>query len=235
MLHGFRGDLQLFQHLVVALKHLDGIPALLLLRQVVDNGFLDVRQRVLHRAGEGVLRDGLFVLRRLDGRLRRLRDARAPERRDLHHPAAQLTGKLGAVQPVSVLPHHIHHVDGHHHGDAQLHQLRGEVQVALQVCAVDDVQDDVRPLPDQVVPGHDFLQRVGRQAVDPRKIGDRHALVSLQPALFFLHRHARPVAHKLVGAGQCIEQGRLSTVRITRKGNTYIHSRTSFLNRRTLS
>ena len=40
----------------------------------------------------------------------------------------------------------VHHVDGHDHRDAQLGQLCGEVEVALQVGAVDDVQNRVGTL-----------------------------------------------------------------------------------------
>ena len=43
----------------------------------------------------------------------------------------------------------------------QLHQLRGQVEVALQVGAGDDVQDGVGALADQVVPRHHFFQRIG--------------------------------------------------------------------------
>ena len=47
----------------------------------------------------------------------------------------QLPGELSRVDVVPVFPHHVHHVDGDDHGDAQLHELGGQVQVALQVGA----------------------------------------------------------------------------------------------------
>ena len=40
--------MDLRQHLVVALKDFDGIPALLLFRQMMHRGFLDMRKSVLH-------------------------------------------------------------------------------------------------------------------------------------------------------------------------------------------
>ena len=48
------GMLQLFEHLVVALEDLDGVPALLLLGHVVHDSLFDVGDGVLDRAGEGV-------------------------------------------------------------------------------------------------------------------------------------------------------------------------------------
>ena len=46
-------------------------------------------------------------------------------------------------------------------GLSQLHQLRGEVEVPLQVGAVYQVDDSVRMLVHQVVPADHLLQRVG--------------------------------------------------------------------------
>ena len=50
------------------------------------------------------------------------------------------------VDLVAVLAYHVHHVDGNDHGDAQLDQLGGQVQVTLQVGAIDDIQDGVGSL-----------------------------------------------------------------------------------------
>ncbi len=124
VLHGFGRDGQLLEHLIVALEDLDGVPALLLLGHIVDRRLLDVRDGVLHRAGEGVHRDGLAALGSLDGSLRRLHHAVALERGDLDDLAAQLAGELGDVDLVAVLADHVHHVDGDDHGDAQLGELR---------------------------------------------------------------------------------------------------------------
>jgi len=49
--------------------------------------------------------------------------------------------------------------------DLELHQLDGQVEVALEVGAVDDVHHDVRPLVDEEAAGHALLVAVGMQAV----------------------------------------------------------------------
>ena len=159
----FLGDVELGEHLVVALKDLDGIPALLLFRQLVHGRLLDVGDRVLDRAGERVHRHRLGGLGGLDGGFRRGHDAVALQGRDLHDLAAELLRELPDVDLVAALAHDVHHVHGHDHRDAQLGQLRGQVQVALEVRAVDNVEDGVRPLVDQVVAGDDLLQRVGAE------------------------------------------------------------------------
>ena len=217
--------MQLIHHLVVALEDLDGVPALLLLGHVVHRRLLDVGDGVLHGAGEGVHGDGLGGLGRSHSRLRRFHDALALQGGDLHDLAAQLAAQLLHVDLVAVLADNVHHVDGDDNGDAQLGQLSGQVQVTLQVRAVDDVQDGIGALVDQVVTSHHLLQRVGGQGVDAGQVHDGHIIVLLQLALFLLHRDARPVAHELVGAGQRVEQGGLAGVRVARQRdlNLFFH------------
>ena len=219
VLHHVGGDAELFQHLVVTLEDLDGVPALLFLGHGMYGGLLDVGNGMLHGAGEGVHGDGLAVLGSLHGGLGGLHDTGTLQGGDLHHLAAQLTGQLLGVDLVAVLADHIHHVDGDDHGDAQLGKLGGQVEVTLQIGAVDDVEDGVGPLTDQVVTGHHFLQRVGRQGVDAGQVHDDHILVLLQLAFLLLHGNTGPVTNKLVRARQRIEQRGLTAVRVARQGN----------------
>ena len=215
---------QLAEHLVVPLKNLDGVPPLLLLGQAVDSGLLDMGQGVLHHAGEGVHGHGSAGFGGLNGGIRRRLHAVAFQGGNLHHRAAQRLGKLFRIDSVLVFPDHIHHVDGHHHGDAQLGELGGQVQIAFQVRAVHDVQDGVRPLADQVIPGHHFLQGVGGQGINAGQVGDGYISLLFQLALFFLHGDTGPVAHILVGAGQGVEQRGLAAVGVARQGNSQFHS-----------
>lgn len=52
---------------------------------------------------------------------------------------------------------------------------------------------------------------------------DHNIIVLFQFSFLFFDRNARPVSYKLVGTGQCVEQGCFTTVRVTRKGNSQIH------------
>ena len=175
--------------------------------------------RVLDRAGERVHRHGLGGLGGLDGGFCRVHDAVTLQGGDLHHLAAQLAAELSHVDLVAVLADHIHHVDGDDHRDTQLGKLGGEVEVALQVGAVDDVQNGVGPFSHQIVTGHYLFQGVGGQGIDAGKVHDDYIVMLFQLAFLFLHGDAGPVAHELVGTGQGVEQGRLTAVGVARQGN----------------
>ena len=216
------GELELLQHLLIPLENLDGVPALLFLGEVMDRDLFDMGQGVLHRAGEAVLRDGPAVLCRLDGGLGGLGDAVALQRGDLHDPAAELTAQLLDVDAVPGSPHQVHHVQRDHHGDAQLGELGGQVEVALQVRGVHDVQDGVRLFLHEIIPGHHLFQRVGGKGIDAGQVGQDDLFVNDQLALLFLHGDAGPVADKLVGAGQLVEQGGFAAVRVARQGNAQL-------------
>ena len=223
------GDIQRFENLFVALEHLDGVPALPLLGHGVHGRLFDVGDRVLDRAGEFVRRDGLAALCGLDGGLGGFPDAVALERGDLHDRAAELAGQLRRIDPVAVFAHDVHHVHRDDDRNAQLGELRGEVQVALEIRPVDDVQNGVGARADQIISRHDLLERVGGQRINARQVGDDHAVMALEPAFLFFDRDARPVADKLVGAGQRVEQRGLAAVRVARKGDAHIHDFSSFL------
>ena len=219
MVHRLGGDAELFKHLVVALKDLDRVPALLLFRHIVHGRLFDVGDGVLDRAGEGVHRDGLGALGGADGSLGSVHDAVALECGDLDDLAAKLTGELLDVDLITVLADDIHHVDGDDHGDAELSELGGEIQVTLEVRAVDDVQDRVGTLGDEVVTGDDFLQRVGGQGVNTGKVHDDHVIVLLELTFLLFHGDAGPVTDELVRTGQRIKQRRLTAVGVAREGN----------------
>ena len=216
-------QLQLLHHLVVALKDLDGVPALLFLRQVVHGCLFDVRDRMLNGAGEGVHGNGLSILRRLNRRLGSLHDAVALQGGDLYHLTTQRTGQLLCIDLIAVLPHDIHHVDGNDDRNTQLGQLRGQIQIALQIRAINNVEYGVGPLVDQIIARHHFLQRVWRERIDAGQIRNGDIRVLFELAFLFLHGYAGPVANKLVRSGQRIEQCGLTAVWVARQRNLHFH------------
>lgn len=68
------------------------------------------------------------------------------------------------------LIHHVHHVQRHHHGQADFNELGGQIQVALEVGGVHDVEDGVGFFIDEIIAGNDFLKRVRRERVDAGKV-----------------------------------------------------------------
>ena len=189
----------------------------------MDRHLLDVCDRVFDAAAEAVLWDGLdATFGQGDGLLGGLLDARSLQGGDGHDLAVECLREGGEVHHVAVLLEDVHHVDGDEHGDAELDELRGEVEVALEVGAVDDVQDGVGTLVGKVVAGHDLLERVGGERIDAGQVRDGHVRMSLELAVLLLDRDAGPVAHVLVRAGEGIEQGRLSAVGVAREGDGYL-------------
>ena len=217
-------DIQGGKHLIITLKDLDGVPALLLFGHIVHGGFLNVRQCVLHAAGEGVLRNGLAVLGGINGSLGGGHNAGTLQGRDLYNLAAQLAGKLFYIDLIAVLLHDVHHIDGNDDRDAKLGQLGGQVQVTLQVGTINDVQDGIGALAQQIITGYYFFQGVGGKGINAGQVGDGNTLVLFQLTFLFLYGNTRPVAYKLVGTGKSIEQGSFTAVGVTGKGNSYIHA-----------
>ena len=123
--------------------------------------FFDMGQGVFNRPLEGVHGNGLAVLSRINGRFRRFQDADTLECRDFNHLTAQFSGQLLDVDFVSALFHGIHHIDGDNNRDSKFGQLGGQIQVPLQVRAVNDVQNRIGALGNQIISRHHFLQRIG--------------------------------------------------------------------------
>ena len=143
---------------------------------------------------------------------------------DLNDRAAQLFRQLGAVDLVAPLFNHIHHVQGYHYGYAQLQHLGGEIEVALQIGGVHQVENHVRALVEQIISAHHLLQRVGGEGVDTRKVGDGNVGMTFQLAFFLFYRHAGPVAYILVGAGHGVEHGGFPAVWVAHQSHANGHS-----------
>ena len=217
-------QVQIRQHLLVPFKDLHRVPAEIPFVHHALDGLLNVGDGVLHAAGKHVGQfPGALLLGHPGGQLRGLHAALALQCADLHHLAAQGIAEFSGVDLVAVLADQVHHVHRYHYGQAQFDQLGGEVQVPLDVGAVHDVQNPVRLLLHQVVPGHHFLQGVRGQGVNARQVLNDHVLVTFQPALLLFHRDAGPVAHVLVGAGQIVEQRGLAAVRIAGQCDFQFH------------
>ena len=160
MLHNLRIDIQIFKHLVVALKNLHGIPTLLLLGQSVNGCFLDMCKRMFNRAREGVHGNGFAVLCCIDCRFRSFRNAGSAQSGNFNDFAAKLTRKFGNIDFVAVLANKVDHVDCNNNRNTKLRKLSCKIQVALQIRAVDDVQYRIGTLADKVVARNDLFKGV---------------------------------------------------------------------------
>ena len=184
---------------------------------------LNAVQGAFHAVGETVGRGGGSPARRPGGPSGGFPYSAALDGGNFHHLTAQGLTELFCVQSVTIPADNIHHVDRRYYRDAQLQELRGQVQVPLQISTIDDVQNDVGPLLYQIVPGRHLLRGIGGQGVDAGQIGDGYILPALQYALLLLYGDAGPVAHVLIGARQGVEQSGLAGVGVARQGNGDAH------------
>ena len=175
----------------------------------VDRGVVDAEVR---NRGDGLAPGGIT------GHVQQLRHALPLGRGDGHHRHPQVPAEAPHVHRAAVCPQFVHHVQGDDRGTAQLQQLQRQVEVALDVGGVHHVDDAVRLLVDDEVPGDDLLLGVGAQGVDARQVHRRAVFEPAHLARLLLHRHAGEVSHVLVGARQGVEQRGLAAVLVSGQG-----------------
>ena len=98
-----------------------------------------------------------------------------------------------------------------------------EVQIALKIGRVNQIDNSVGAAIKQVIARNDFFGRIRRERINARKVGDDDLFVLGVLTLFFLDGNTRPVANILVGACQVVEHRRLAAVRVAGKRNANSH------------
>ena len=164
------------------------------------------------RAAEVDTPRALAVAGHVNGMLYQLVHALVLGSRDGHHRHTQ-EGLQGVhVHGAAVLGDLVHHVEGDNHGNVQLHELRGEVEVALDVGGVNDVDDRVGLGVNDELAAHDLLARVGRKRVDAGQVCDRSLRMAAHLAVLAVNGNAGEVAHVLVGARELVKERGLAAV-----------------------
>jgi hypothetical protein len=141
------------------------------------------------------------------------------ERHDRH---AQRLAQRSSVNLVAVLAGDVHHVEREDRGIAQLDDLRGEIEVALEVRRVHDHDHGLRrwhfsDAVEQHVTRDLLVERLRAERVGARQVEDFDRDVrrrAEQAAFLALDGHARVVAHTRAQAGQRVEQRGLAAIGI---------------------
>ena len=216
---------ELLKGRLVALKKLDGIPALESRRRASTSDFVNLGEGVLHlvgkldRGGSGLLGGGSLL-----GGSDDLVNASAPQRRAFNDRAAEKIGKLRGVNDVAVLLEQVGHVQRNDDRKTELENLSGQVQAALDIRGVNEVDHDVGTVVDQIVARTDLFGRIGRQRVNARQVGNDNVLVAEQLCLLLFDGYARPVSNVTIFAGDAVEQRGLTAVGVTGESNLNAHS-----------
>ena len=116
------------------------------------------------------------------------------------------------VDRTPVAPDFVHHVEGDHHGDIQLQQLHGQIQVPLNIGGVYNINDGPGMLLQDKITGYQFLFGIGGHGIDARQVGDQGVGMAPDDTVLAVYGNAREIAYMLIGSGQLVEQGRLAAV-----------------------
>ena len=162
----------------ITLEQLDGVIAALVSGNARRKVVLDVRQNVLDGGIELVLRHLTLRSSGLLNLLEQLRDALVLKSGDHHDRAAELLGELVRVDLVAVLLDQVGHVEGDDHGQAGLDNLKRQVQVALEVGGVDNLDDNIGLAAHEVIARALLLGAVGGKRVDAGEVRDGNVLVA---------------------------------------------------------
>jgi hypothetical protein len=124
-----------------------------------------------------------------------------------------------AIYAISLLAYLIHHIDGKNGGNTSFENLECEIEISLQTCPIEDINDASRLLLYDVGTGNDFLSTVGIERVRSRKVEDgKRGIFGVRP-LFLINGYTRPVPDMLSRSSKGIEYGGLAGVWIAGKGN----------------
>ena len=124
-----------------------------------------------------------------------------------HHWNTKQLTQLLVVYFVTSLLRFIKHVESTHHAQVHVDELGCQIEVALQVRGVYDVDHHVGCLLDNLFSHVKFLGRVGRKGVSAGQVNEVE-LVALELGVAFLgiDGDARVVAHALVSSAGKVEE-----------------------------
>ena len=96
----------------------------------------------------------------------------------LNNIATESGGKFFYINLVAVFLNNIHHVEGNDNRNPHFQQLGGQIQVALDIGSIHQVENNIRFLVNDIIPGDDLFQCVGGEGINARKIGNNDILMA---------------------------------------------------------
>ena len=124
-----------------------------------------------------------------------------------NHRDTEEFAQLVVVDVIATLFGFIKHVEGTDHADVHVYQLGGEIEVALQVAGVDNVDDDIRRMLDELLAHIKLFRRIGRKGIGARQIYQVEMIaVVFGFAHLGIHGYSAIVAHTFVSTRCEVEQ-----------------------------
>ena len=218
-------ELQRFQDPFVSLNHLGRGKTDRYLRalRMILNQVHDCVQRSVYSAAvflrvTEILPSGsLLIFRHMDRMPYQLVDTLVLARRNRNNRYTEHFLHPVDQNGAAVSLHFIHHIQSDNHRHIQLHQLHREIEVALDIRRVHDIDNAGRLFFEYELSGNQLFLRIGRHRINPRKVCHFRAGMSFDGAALPVYRNAREISYMLVGAGQLIEQGCFAGILVSGK------------------
>ena len=161
---------------------------------------------------------------RAAGKLRQIGNTLALRRADRHDRDAKQLRELYCIDRPAVGAHLVHHIQRKHHRHLHFDHLQREIEVALNIRGVHDVDNAVGLPVQNKIARDDLLGGVRPQRIDARQIDDFVAFRIADGAAFAVHRDAGKIADVLVAAGELIEERCFSAVLVSGKSKSHAGS-----------
>ena len=115
----------------------------------------------------------------------------------------------------------IHHIQGQHHRNIQLHQLHGKTKIPLQIGSIHNINNACRLFLQKKFSGNNFLAGIRRQGINPRQIRYHCLWMVTDSTILSIHRYPGKITYMLIGSCELIKKGGFTTVLIASqsKGN----------------
>ena len=135
-----------------------------------------------------------------------------------HHGYAEQPFHIVHTHGAAVALNFIHHIERQHHGDVQLQQLHGQIEVPFYIAGVDYVDYCPGLLLQDEIPGNYFLGGVGGKRIDSGKVGHQRILMATDHSVLAVDGDPGEVPHMLVRPRELVEQGGLAAVLVAGQG-----------------
>ena len=133
-----------------------------------------------------------------------------------NHRDTEEFAQFVVVDVIATLLGFIKHIEGADHADVHIYQLCGEIEIALQVAGVDDVDDDIRRMLDELLAHIEFFWRISREGIGTRQIYQIEVVaVEIGFAHLGIHGYTTIVAYAFVSTRCEVEEGSLTAVWIS--------------------
>ena len=159
------------------------------------------------------------VLIDLDDCLEQFLDTHAALKRRGDHRHTEQGAEGGDIYPVATTLKLVIHVQGTDHADVHIHQLGGEVEVALQVGGIDDIDHHVGCLFGEMLAHIQLLRRIAGERIGAWQIDQVKLIAEVGGmGLRGIDGDTTVVADMSVGTTGIVEERGLATVGITHEG-----------------